>query len=192
MPASYNLSAELVDRDLESWTGIWADAATIFGSIHREAPLASDFLAVVAPTWTKCIDAGGPMNPQHQQRRPSELRSTGGARAAGRPRVTGKPRPATSGYCFAFASKAGCPWTAQDCKWIHVLDPAKSSTGGGGRGSGGGGGTGATNSGSTTNRGGGGVSGRGGGGTGGGGNTSNGAPTRNNYGRGLSHATEPI
>ena len=133
VPANYSLLATLINLDLNHWAGTLSEQATLFVGEHVVPPPVQDFPSVIAPTWdrlTAYVGAGGLHNSQHTVRTrslPPQSRGRSGARTP-----SGKP-----GYCFQWASAAGCPKSARECKWEHAHNPARGAShrpGGAGRG----------------------------------------------------------
>ena len=129
--ANFTKMADLVNLDLNRWAGRLFDEATDFAALYDSPPSVRDFPDVVVPEWTRLsqyIGAGGLRNSQHHPRSQSLPPTYGRDRSTTLP--SGK-----KGYCFAWASAAGCGRQARNCDWEHAPDPFN---GGGGRGRGGG------------------------------------------------------
>lgn len=173
--ANFTMMADLVNLDLNRWAGRLFDDATDFAALYDSPPSVREFPDV--PEWTRLsqyIGAGGLRNSQHQPRSQSSPPGYGRDRSTTLP--SGK-----KGYCFAWASTAGCGRQARHCDWEHAHDPSK--RGGGNRG----GGRGGADHGDTNDRASGGDGNGSAGGGGGGGSTRN-----EGYGMSLSiDATRP-
>lgn len=137
-PANEALLTERVNQSINEWSAQLIDAAGRFGQRHRSGPPAADaYPDVSGPdfadlfAWFRASGLG--VLPDPPQRQQVALLGVGAKKSA-----SSRNGP-KSGYCYLFQSGL-CPKPARRCRYIHELDPSRSSTSTSGSGSGGRGG----------------------------------------------------